>query len=418
MRRSMGARTEDRWHRPALKGEGVYYPADGMTPMWCMDAKHGKPGTSVCTVRHGTGRRWLARWVDHDGQERTKAFDRKADAQARANQVTADMVTNTYVDTRQSAVLFRTVADEWLATQRKKLKPSTFAGYESVLRVTVLPRWADMKLSDITHADIQQWVTWMTTSPDARQPRSTDKAKNAKRKPLSPRRAVQAHDMVKRVLAYAVRTRRLAVNPADGIERPSVVHRGERALSHDEVKALVAAAGDAGPIILTLSYTALRFGELAALRVADVSLTTRRILISKAVAQVTGAGLVEGTTKTHQNRSVPILTSALADSLRSVIADRHPGEYLFPAPDGGPMRNSYLRWRFDKACADAGLTAISPKTLRHTAGSLALQLGASVVTVQKLLGHRNATTTLNVYSHMLPDDFDALAVKMDAAVKV
>ena len=42
-----------------------------------MDAKHGKPGTSVCTVRHGTGRRWIARWVDHNGQERTKAFDRK-----------------------------------------------------------------------------------------------------------------------------------------------------------------------------------------------------------------------------------------------------------------------------------------------------------------------------------------------------
>jgi integrase len=159
-----------------------------------------------------------------------------------------------------------------------------------------------------------------------------------------------------------------------------------------------------------------RYGELAALRVADVNLSTRRILISKAVAQVTGMGLVEGTPKTHQMRSVPILTSALADTLKSVIADRQPTEYLFPAPDGGPMRNSYFRWRFDKACADADLTGISLKTLRHTAGSLALQLGTSVVTVSKLLGHRNVSTTMNIYSHMLPDDFDALAVKMDAAV--
>jgi integrase len=415
MKRGQRSGVEDRWHRPARRGEQVYYPADAITPMWCTDTKHGTPGTAVCTARHGIGRRWLARWVDQNGQERTQAFDRKADAQARSNQVTADMVTNTYVDTRQSAVLFRTVAEEWLTTQRMKLKPSTFAGYESVLRVTVLPRWGDVKLSDITHADIQQWVTWMTTSPDARQPRTTDKAKNAKRKPLSARRAVQAHDMVQRVLAYAIRTRRLAVNPADGIERPSVRHREETALSHEEVGALVAAAGDAGPIIQTLAYTGMRFSELAALRVADVNLTARRILVSKGVVQVTGEGLVEGDTKTHQTRSVPVLTAALADTLKSVVGDRKPSEYLFPAPDGGPMRNSFFRWRFDKGCTGAGLSGISLKTLRHTAGSLALQLGVSVVTVSKLLGHRNVTTTMNIYAHMLPDDFDALAVKMDAA---
>ncbi|EHB45757.1 integrase family protein [Mycolicibacterium rhodesiae JS60] len=79
------------------------------------------------------------------------------------------------------------------------------------------------------------------------------------------------------------------------------------------------------------------------------------------------------------------------------------------------MRNSYFRWRSDKACEGAGLTGISIKTLRHTTGSLALAQGASVVTAQKLLGHKDATTTLRVYSHMLPDDFDNLAAAMDEA---
>ena len=417
MRRSERAGVEDRWHRPARKAEQVKFPADAgpADPVWCMDAKHGQPGTLVCTGRHGQGQRWQARWVG-DGQERSKSFARKADAQAHVAQVSADITTGSYVDTRRSATTFGTVAEEWFAAKRPKLKPSTAAGYRSLLTMTLLPRWGETRLADITHADVQQWVVWMTTNKDARQPRTTDKAKNAKRKPLSARRAVQAHGIFKQILAYAIRTKRLAVNPADDVELPRVVHKQETALTHAQVAALVEAAGDAGPIMLALAYSAFRFGELAALRVGDVDLKRRRILVSKGVTQVPGVGLVEDTTKTSQQRSVPILTTGLHDTLKAAIAGRSAGEYLFPQ-DGGPMRNSYFRWRFDKACAAVGLTGISIKTLRHTAGSLALSEGASVVTVQRLLGHKDATTTLRVYSHMLPDDFDNLAAAMDKATQ-
>jgi integrase len=418
LKRSSRAGVEDRWHRPVRKGEQVPYPAD--TPgtvagSWCMDSKHSNPGTVVCTLRHGTGRRWLARWVGSDGEERTQSFDRKADAQARVNRVTADIVTHTYADPHKSAVAFREISEEWLATQRTRLKPSTVGGYESLLKITVLPRWGDVKLADITNADIQRWVVWLTTNQDARQPRSTDKTKNAKRKPLSARRAVQALNVVRWVLAYAVRTKRLALSPAADIDLPRVVHKRDTALTHAQVAALVKAADDVGAIIQTLAYTGLRFGELAALRVGDVDLTRRRILVSRAIAQVTGVGLVEDTTKTHQVRSVPILTTALTDTLKTATEGRQAGEYLFPAPDGGPMRNSFFRWRFDGACEGAGLAGISPKTLRHSAGSLALASGASLPTTSRLLGHAKVSTTADVYSHMLPDDFDTLATAMDKA---
>ncbi len=379
-----------------------------------MDKKHGQPRTLVTTNRHDKGMRWQARWVDKDGQERSRSFDRKALAQAHVTQVTTDLTVGTYVDQRSGSIPFRVVSDEWLAAVGQKLKQSTIAGYRSELNNAVLPRFGDVPLTDIQHGDIQAWVTWMTTSPEARQLRTTD-LKKAKKSPLSSGRAIHAYRRMKQVLDYAIRTKRLAVNPADGVELPRSVKREDSALTHAEVDALVSAAGDAGPILETLSYTAVRFGELAALRVGDVNLKTRRIQVSKAVAQVTGVGLVEDTTKTHQDRSVPILTSRLADTLKDATEGRESDEYLFPAPDGGPMRNSYLRHRFDMACTDAGLAGITLKTLRHTAGSLALQAGASIVVVQKLLGHKSATTTMNVYAHMLPDDFDNLAVAMDAA---
>ncbi|MGA5539479.1 hypothetical protein [Mycolicibacterium nivoides] len=58
-RRGSRAGVEDRWHRPPRKDEQVRYPADSGPgePTWCMDAKHGTPGTQVCTARHGQGQR-------------------------------------------------------------------------------------------------------------------------------------------------------------------------------------------------------------------------------------------------------------------------------------------------------------------------------------------------------------------------
>lgn len=49
--------------------------------------------TLVTRSRHGQGLRWLARWVDHDGNERSKAFARKAMAQAHVAEVTAALTT-------------------------------------------------------------------------------------------------------------------------------------------------------------------------------------------------------------------------------------------------------------------------------------------------------------------------------------
>jgi hypothetical protein len=108
------------------------------------------------------------------------------------NQVINELATpGACVEAAGSVTPFGPVDEEWFAAKKPVIRPSTAVAYRSLLDMTVLPRWRDVRLVDITHADVQKWVTWLTTSPDARQPRTTDR-KKGRRSPLSAKRAVDA----------------------------------------------------------------------------------------------------------------------------------------------------------------------------------------------------------------------------------
>lgn len=432
IRRNARAGVEDRWHRPARKNEQVSYPADARpgNAVWCVDAKHGQTATLVCTSRHGQGRRWQARWVA-DGQERSKSFAKKSDADRHLRGVVADVETGTYADPLRSAVTFGTVAESWLKTKEATNRaPKTVAGYRGLLDVVILPRWKDERLRDVTHERLQDWVTWLATDPAARK-HTKDNATAG----LSPARVIQTHQVVSQVLSYALRAKYVATNTADHIELPSKPQSKDLALNHDQVHRLAEEMAKAelavrhradtapaktspaalGTMVRFLSYTGLRFGECVALRVGDVDVAKRRVLVEKSITQVRGQGRLEGGTKTHQRRSVPILTTALADELNRVTRGRKATEFLFPGPDGEAMSVGWFRVRFDRATAALGLRGVTPQTLRHTAGSLAISEIGSVVVASKLLGHRNVSTTVNVYSHMLDGDWEKLSAAMDSA---
>src|SRR5215218_3417000 len=72
---------------------------------------------------------------------------------------------------------------------------------------------------------------------------------------------------------------------------------------------------------------------------------------------------------------------------------------------------------WDPAVAAAGLTGLTPHDLRHTAASLAIGSGASVKHVQRMLGHKDAAMTLNVYASLFEDDLDDVSERLDAALR-
>ena len=73
---------------------------------------------------------------------------------------------------------------------------------------------------------------------------------------------------------------------------------------------------------------------------------------------------------------------------------------MFPADSSPyePHNPSYITKHMKKFMKKIGLPDMSPHDLRHTCASLLLQSGADIKSVQDILGHADASTTLNYYA--------------------
>jgi integrase len=380
----------------------------GVEDLWTKTVRdeHGNQQT-VPSARHGIGMRWRARYVGEDGRERTRAFSRKGEAQHWLNQQVSDQVTGTWTDPSLSGVTFGAMADRWLSTKATR-SAKTVAGYRSLLDTVVSPRWARVPLREIRYEDLQVWISGL----------SADGSVRFEGKGLSASRVRQAHQLVGAVLKFAVKAKHLPANPSEGIELPRLPETEQRYLSHEQLHRVAVASGRLRTLVLVLGYCGLRFGEATALRVSDVDVTARRIRVRRSVTYVRRTGRVEGPTKNHTSRTVPV-PALVAKLLATEIADRAPEALVFTsARSGGYLTLAQARYAFTKAAkAIEGCDGVRIHDLRHTCAALAISAGANVKVLQKLLGHKSAVLTLDRYGHLFPDDLDAVATALDAAAQ-
>jgi integrase len=179
-------------------------------------------------------------------------------------------------------------------------------------------------------------------------------------------------------------------------------------------------------LVRLLAYGGLRIGEALALRRQDVDARRRVLTIRESVGEI-GGHLEVGATKTYAVRTIA-LPSAVADELRSEL-DRMPADpasIVFASRTGGHRRYRAMRrdsWdpavRAMNTCRlESGREpiAVTPHDLRSTCASLLVDAGASVKDVQAHLGHKDISTTLNLYARVRPGRSEDLAGRMDGLI--
>jgi integrase len=382
------------------------------------------------TARHGTGSRWRVYWWEETQtgrRRRSKRFQRKTDAQQYAAKLDNDLRAGTYRPPEHAETLLADVAAEWLST-RLDIKPATYLHYERSLQAYVLPQWGSQRIGTITKPEVAAWISALAagTAPAASKVRSSRPPRFESapmRGPLKPSSLGHIHTVLSAVLAWAVETDRISRNPATGARLPRVTAPEHVYLSHAQVEDLATAAEELtghttdGTLVRFLAYTGLRINEALALKVSALDLMRNRAHVTQTWTLDRDGKRVLGPPKTHEKRAVP-LPRFLTAELQDLTAGRGQGAPVFQTPTGEALNSHNWRNRvFNLAAHDANLdgTGLTPHKLRHTAASAAIAAGADVKVVQLMLGHKDATETLNTYGHLWPDRLDEVSRALESA---
>lgn len=277
---------------------------------------------------------------------------------------------------------------DWLASRRmvkRRTMESDRASWENYIR----PRWHARPVASITGAEVSAWLGDLLGRGLAR---ST---------------VTRALATLRSLLSFAVSDRRVTVNVASVVQAPSggQSRREGQTLEPDELLALAdACSGRYADVVLMLGLQGLRWGELAGLRVGDrISVPGPGLRLLRAVLASNGGGtLYVDTLKNKRPRTVPLLPEA-AEIVAKWSAGKSVDEWLFAAPEGGPLRET--NWKrsvnWMKAKAAIGRPTLRVHDLRHTAASLWLSGGADPKVVQRVLGHASAAMTMDLYGHLI-----------------
>lgn len=233
-----------------------------------------------------------------------------------------------------------------------------------------------------------------------------------------------------RVCNYAVTVGDIPANPCTGVKRPKATHKKANALDAASVEKLNAALDAMGHTVFAdavrlLLLTGMRRGELCGLRWCDVDMKAQTIKVRNAIGHDNGRPYVKPPKNDGSERTIPY-GATVAQILKGRFTEQAQDCLALGVPAGGELyvlgpatsqelaetafySPAYLTKQFRMLANMLDLKGTQGTRpvlhdLRHTFATHALASGMDVESVSALLGHKNASMTLDIYADALPDN--------------
>ena len=280
------------------------------------------------------------------------------------------------------------------------VRETTLDAYKAMIKNQIKPYLGDRPLSVLSTQEIQKFYNTVKKYGRVR----VDKLHGTE---LADSLVRKIHMMLHEALDMAVAQRLIIKNPTNGTTIPKNNYTPKQILNDEQLDRFMERIRQDEQwydFFYTELTTGMRRGEICGLRWDDFHADMGKLKIRRAIHKKKGGGLAVGETKTETGTRTIVLPPSTAELLRK-RKETAVSEWIFPniyKPEE-PMSPDYAYHRLKTLLKQAELPLIRFHDLRHTFATHALVSGVDAKTLSGILGHTNASFTLDTYTHVTTD---------------
>lgn len=310
---------------------------------------------------------------------------------------TASIDSNTFQEPRK--ITLEEYSKEYLLVCTVHLAYNTQLSYKKALQLHILPALGKIKLTELTHRQVQAFVATLSTN-----------------KGLSAKTVHNIHGVLHSILGSAVRDELLLRNVSEKCILPRVTQKQIKAITTAELgRFLKAIEGEAFRNIFFVDiFSGLRLSEILGLSWDNVDLESGCIYVRQQLQQHQERGNSQyflAAPKEAKQRKVliaPSVASALRRQRVRQLEQRIAAgaswenrfDLVFTNDFGKPLNRRTVYKHLKRILQDCGMGNYTFHSLRHSFATISLENGDDIKTVQTNLGHYAPSFTLKTYVHV------------------
>lgn len=291
--------------------------------------------------------------------------------------------------------LFDEIAAAWWEEAEPQLAAQSKRGYLQACK-RAREDFKDIRIKDIQAKDVTAYYRSLTRQ-------------------YSSQKTIDKYRLILNLIfKYAIENGDIEYNPCSAAKMPKNLEKGNRSAASPKDESIIRETSDLWLFPYFALYTGMRKGEILALRWKDIDFENDLIDVYKSVEHIGNKPGIKGTKTKAGTRSVPLLAPLKEKLLKLRPTDEE--EYIFSDNGSEPLTEKRYTTLYKKYQEATGITCTAHQ-LRHSFATIAFENNVDAKTVQEILGHKQLSTTMDIYTDLRKNHMKEITKELNAKIK-